>query len=76
MTLMRIVACFAPDYRNETPVHPARDFIGSDQVRRNWTQILATIPDVSCEIVASVTSGQTIWTDGNTAALGPITRHI
>ncbi len=58
-----IVACFAPDYRNATPLHPARDFVGSDQVRRNWTQILAAIPDVSCEVVASVTAGQTVWTE-------------
>lgn len=30
-----VVACFAPDYSNETPVHPARSFQGREQVRRN-----------------------------------------
>jgi SnoaL-like domain len=25
-----MVACFAPDYRNETPVHPARSFTGRE----------------------------------------------
>ena len=33
-----ICACFAPGYRNETPVHPARGFTGSEQVHRNWAQ--------------------------------------
>ncbi len=58
-----IVACFADDYRNETPVHPARGFAGNEQVRRNWTQILAAIPDVSTEIVASAVSGDTVWSE-------------
>jgi len=58
-----IVACFAPDYRNETPLHPARGFVGNEQVRRNWTHILAAIPDVSTEIVASVAEGDTVWSE-------------
>lgn len=58
-----IVACFASDYRNETPLHPARGFVGSDQVRRNWTQILADIPDVRTEIVAAVADGDTVWSE-------------
>jgi hypothetical protein len=58
-----IVACFAPDYRNETPLHPARGFVGRDQVRRNWSQILAAIPDVSTEIVAAVSIDDTIWSE-------------
>ncbi|MBC7595323.1 MAG: nuclear transport factor 2 family protein [Kineosporiaceae bacterium] len=58
-----IVACFAPDYRNETPAHPARNFVGNEQVRRNWMQILAAIPDVSTEIVAAVASGNMVWTE-------------
>ena len=58
-----IVACFAVDYRNETPAHPARNFVGNEQVRRNWTQILAAIPDVSTEIVASTVSGDMVWTE-------------
>ena len=39
--LTSMVACFAPDYRNETPVHPSRGFVGREQVRRNWVQIFA-----------------------------------
>ena len=58
-----IVACFASDYRNETPAHPARNFVGNEQVRRNWTKILAAIPDISTEILASVVSGKMVWTE-------------
>jgi ketosteroid isomerase-like protein len=60
--LEAIVACFAPDYRNETPVHPTRGFVGRDQVRRNWRAILSAVADVETEIVASATSGDTVWT--------------
>src|SRR4051812_40894700 len=31
-----LVACFAADYENATPAHPARSFRGREQVRRNW----------------------------------------
>lgn len=58
-----IVACFSADYRNETPLHPARGFVGNEQVRRNWTHILAAIPDVSTEIVASLADGDTVWSE-------------
>jgi ketosteroid isomerase-like protein len=58
-----ICACFAPDYRNETPVHPARGFTGSEQVRRNWTQILTSIPDLAAEVVGSAVSGETVWSE-------------
>ena len=58
-----IVACFAPDYRNETPVHPARGFTGNDQVRRNWTQLLGAIPDLCAEVVALAVSGTTVWSE-------------
>ena len=36
--LEAIVACFAEDYVNETPVHPSRSFAGREQVRRNWAR--------------------------------------
>lgn len=32
-------------------------------MRRNWTHILAAIPDVSTEIVASVADGDTVWSE-------------
>ena len=29
-----VAACFAEEYENETPVHPARSFRGREQVRQ------------------------------------------
>jgi ketosteroid isomerase-like protein len=58
-----IVACFAADYENQTPVHPNRGFQGRDQVRRNWEQILAFVPDLRAEVLARATNGATAWTE-------------
>jgi ketosteroid isomerase-like protein len=58
-----LVSCFAPDYRNETPAHPARSFTGREQVRRNWEQIFAAIPDVTAKVLRSAVSGDEAWTE-------------
>ena len=58
-----VVACFAEDYRNETPVHPARSFVGREQVRRNWQQIFAFVPDVTATVLACAVDGDTIWSE-------------
>jgi ketosteroid isomerase-like protein len=58
-----LVDCFAPAYVSETPAHPARDFVGSDQVRRNWGQILAGVPDLRADLIRSCVVGDTVWTE-------------
>jgi ketosteroid isomerase-like protein len=64
-----IVARFAPDVRSDTPAHPARSFVGSDQVRRNWSQILGAIGDLTATISSSATSAgstpgsETVWAE-------------
>jgi ketosteroid isomerase-like protein len=58
-----LVACFAEDYENETPVHPARGFGGRDQVRRNWEQIFAFVPDIHAVVLRSAVDGDTAWTE-------------
>jgi ketosteroid isomerase-like protein len=58
-----LVACFAPDYRNDTPAHPERSFDGREQVRSNWTQIFAAIPDLTCEVLHCAVDGDTVWTE-------------
>ncbi len=58
-----IVRCFAEDYVNETPAHPQRGFRGREQVRRNWSQIFAGIPDVTARILASAQDGDTVWSE-------------
>lgn len=61
--LEALVDCFAADYRNETPVHPERGFIGRDQVRRNWTQIFAALPDVTTEVLTCAVDGDRVWSE-------------
>ena len=51
--LEALTACFAEDYKNETPAHPARGFRGRAQVRRNWEQIFAFVPDINVEVVGA-----------------------
>jgi len=58
-----LVACFATDYENATPAHPARSFRGREQVRRNWEQIFAHVPDVRAEVLHRASDGDTAWTE-------------
>jgi len=58
-----LVACFAEDYENETPAHPARSFRGREQVRRNWEQIFGFVPDVRAEVLRRAIDGDTVWTE-------------
>ncbi|MET4639708.1 nuclear transport factor 2 family protein [Mycetocola sp. 2940] len=58
-----LMACFAPDYVNETPAHPSRSFTGSAQVRRNWARLFDAIPDLRAEVSQSVVDGSVAWTE-------------
>jgi ketosteroid isomerase-like protein len=56
-------ACFAPGYRNETPAHPARAFTGREQVRRNWEQIFAFVPDITARVLRHCCDGNVVWSE-------------
>jgi ketosteroid isomerase-like protein len=58
-----LVDCFTEQYVNDTPIHPARSFSGREQVRRNWEQIFAGVPDITTEILRSTTAGTTVWSE-------------
>ncbi|MEO8898359.1 MAG: nuclear transport factor 2 family protein [Candidatus Dormibacter sp.] len=58
-----LVACFADDYANDTPLHPARGFVGRAQVRRNWEQIFTFVPDVRAEMTRTAVDGDTVWSE-------------
>ena len=64
-----LVGHFADDVRSDTPAHPARSFVGREQVRRNWSQILGSIGDLRATILASAVSGaasgsgQVLWAE-------------
>jgi ketosteroid isomerase-like protein len=61
--LEAMVACFADDYVNEWPAHPQRGFQGSAQVRRNWSQIFAGVPDLRARLPRIAVDGDTVWTE-------------
>lgn len=60
--LEALTRCFAEDYRNETPAHPARGFRGRAQVRRNWEQIFAAVPDITVE-GRSIADSDSVWSE-------------
>src|SRR6187399_179511 len=57
------VACFHEDYASEQPAHPDRAFRGSDQVRRNWSSIFASVPDFRSQLVRSAVDGDVVWSE-------------
>jgi hypothetical protein len=57
------VACFDQRYRSEQPVHPDRAFVGADQVRRNWAEVFAGVPDFRAELLRSASQGDTGWAE-------------
>ena len=61
--LAAFVACFAPDYVSEQPVHPDRQFRGRDQVERNWAAMFAGLPDFHAELVHSAYVGDVVWAE-------------
>ena len=61
--LERLVACFAEDYTLAAPSHPQRGFRGTEQVRRNWTQIFTGVPDVAARLVRTAVDGEAVWTE-------------
>jgi ketosteroid isomerase-like protein len=65
--LEAMVALFADDYLNETPAHPQRGFRGNQQVRRNWTQLFAGVPDLRARLPRMTVEGDTVWTEWDIA---------
>jgi ketosteroid isomerase-like protein len=61
--LEAMVACFADDYVNEWPAHPQRGFRGNQQVRSNWSQIFAGVPDLRARLPRMVVDGDTVWAE-------------
>ena len=61
--LEAMVACFADDYLNEWPAHPQRGFRGRGQVRTNWSQIFAGVPNLQARLPRMTVDGDTVWTE-------------
>ena len=65
--LEAMVACFADDYVNEWPAHPQRGFQGRAQVRQNWSQIFAGVPNLQARLPRMAVDGDTVWTEWDIA---------
>ena len=58
-----LVACFHDDYRSEQPAHPGRAFTGNEQVRSNWGEVFAGVPDMTAEVLREAADGDTVWSE-------------
>ena len=58
-----IVNCFTSDYQGEQPLYPESSFIGIAQVRENWTDLFAQVPDLRATLVASTVHDDFAWAE-------------
>ncbi len=55
-----MTSCFDPDYSSEFPAHPDRSFRGHEQMRKNWSQIFAAVPDIEAVLKSTTSNGNTV----------------
>lgn len=58
-----LVSCFDPEVDSRQPAHPARDFTGAGQVRKNWAQIFGGVPNLSGRLIRHVIQDDTVWAE-------------
>jgi ketosteroid isomerase-like protein len=58
-----LVDCFAPEFHSELPTFPDASFVGNENVRRNWGRIFSAVPDITAEVVRSVSDASTAWVE-------------
>lgn len=59
-----LVGRFSDDYALTDPAHPARSFVGSGQVRKNWGMFFSAVPDIRLEVVQHAVTDDGFWLDG------------
>jgi hypothetical protein len=57
------VNCFANDFVGEHPAHPARNFIGAEYVRNNWTNLFAQVPDLQAKLLTYTIADNIGWSE-------------
>jgi predicted SnoaL-like aldol condensation-catalyzing enzyme len=67
----QVAAAFTDDYRCEVPMHPERGFTGNEQVRQNYTDIFARMPDLRAEVLRWIGDGDEIWSEWEMTGSGP-----
>lgn len=58
-----LLDCFHEDYRSEQPVHPGRGFGGRAQVRDNWSEIFAGVPDFTAALASYCEAEDQTWSE-------------
>lgn len=61
--LEALLACFAPNFQDNLPLHPERDIEGIENSRKNWAGIFHSIPDFHSELLRSAVEGDTAWAE-------------
>jgi hypothetical protein len=69
--LEAMLECFKPDYRSEQPAHPARAFQGIDQVRKNWSSLMESVPDIHWDVIRTATDETTAWMEARLTGTRP-----
>lgn len=65
-----LVDCFAQDYSLTDPVHPARSFNGSLQVRKNWSTMFDALPDVRLDVQDHAVTDTGFWLEAAQTGTG------
>jgi ketosteroid isomerase-like protein len=57
------VEFFREDYIGERPRHPGAKISSREDVRANWAEVIADVPDLRVEVPAAVEDGDRIWSE-------------
>ena len=68
--LEAMLECFDPGYQSEQPAHPNRGFGGKEQVRKNWSSMFESFPDLEAELLRHTTDGEISWSEWHWRATG------
>lgn len=55
------VACFHPDYRDESPARPGEVVEGREQVRANFARLFSDLRDLRAEVLRTSGDDRTLW---------------
>lgn len=58
-----IESCLHPDFESIQPIHPARNFRGARQVRRNWQAIFEAEPGFRLTVLRAAATHDTAWVE-------------
>jgi ketosteroid isomerase-like protein len=61
--LEAFLACFAPNFQGNHPLHPERGFQGIENARKNWSAMFHDIPDFHSELLRLAVEGDTAWAE-------------